>query len=216
MTQPLISVLSPSIRPAGLVPVMASLEKQTFQKFEWIQEIGCPWHGHDLNAAMNRMLCRAKGELVVIVQDYITFPSFALGEMWTEHEAEPLAFTTYPMGKLQKDGTIKYDWRYGGEYRRIAGFEWETDFAMAPLEMFKAIGGYDELYDAGWSWDNASVGIRGELAGYVPACRPDILAAAVDHDALFAHPFRGKNENGDLHQRREKVYREGGWKLHYL
>jgi len=214
---PKISVLTPTIRPEGLKPVMASLEKQVFKDYEWQVEVGMPWKGHDLNAAMNRMLRRAKGELIVIIQDYITFPSFALGEMWTQHEAEPLAFITYPMGKLDaKTGDIKYDWRYKGDYRRIAGFEWETDFAMAPLQMFKAIGGYDEEYDAGWSWDNASVGIRGELAGYVPACNPAILAAAVDHDALFPHPFRGKNENGDLHQRREKVYRDGGWKLNYL
>ena len=101
-------------------------DPQTNQDFEWLVEMGIPEKGHDLNAAMNRMLKRAQGELVVIVQDYITIPHFALNELWTLHEAEPIAFVTFPMGKLQDDGDIKYDWRAGGEYRRIAGFDFHS------------------------------------------------------------------------------------------
>lgn len=213
---PKITVVTPTIRPAGLDSIHKALEKQTLQDFEWLVEVGCPWKGHDLNAAMNRMLRRAKGELVVSIQDYITFSPEALEKMYEMHVEEPLAFITFPMGKIQPNGDIKFDWRAGGEYRRIAGFEWETDYAMAPLEMFKAIGGYDEDYDQGWSWDNVSVGIRGELAGWVPAVFPGLKAAAIDHDAILKHPFRGKKENGELHSRKEAEYRSGAWKLHYL
>jgi hypothetical protein len=213
---PKVTIVTPSIRPEGLVPVMNSLERQTNQDFEWLVEVGMPWKGHDLNAAMNRMLKRAAGEVVISIQDYISVPPETVAKALELYAQYPQGFTTFPMGKIQPNGDIKFDWRAGGDYRRIAGYEWETDFAMAPLDMFKAIGGYDEAYDAGWSWDNASVGVRAELAGFVPSCYPALKGIGIDHDAVIQHPFRGKNENGKLHSVREKEYRDGNWKLGYL
>ena len=76
-----ISVLTPSIRPDGLEVLQKSLERQTFQNFEWLVEIGMPKRGCDLSASLNRMLRRAEGEIIVMVQDYIKIPNHSLEEI---------------------------------------------------------------------------------------------------------------------------------------
>src|ERR1035437_8527622 len=81
-----ISVITPSIRCEGLKIVQQSLEKQTFQDFEWLTEIGIPGRGHDLNAAYNRMLRRAKGELIVSLQDFIKAPPQYLQKFWDAYQ----------------------------------------------------------------------------------------------------------------------------------
>ena len=65
-----ISVISPSIRPKGLEVVKESLSNQTFQDFEWLVEFG---FGKKMSYSkdVNKLLARAKGELIVSYQDYI-------------------------------------------------------------------------------------------------------------------------------------------------
>ena len=82
-----ISVITPSIRPKGLDITQQSLQQQTFKDFEWITEIGLGLK-HDFNQAMNKMLKRANGELIVIVQDYIKLPENFLEECLKRYEAD--------------------------------------------------------------------------------------------------------------------------------
>ena len=81
-TNPSISVLCPTIRPEGLKVFMESLENQTFDSFEVLVELGLPKKfGCDLSASLNRMLRRAKGDIIVMLQDYIKIPDNALEEI---------------------------------------------------------------------------------------------------------------------------------------
>lgn len=208
---PKVSVLTPSIRPEGLKVVQKSLERQTFKDFEWLVEIGLPARGCDLSASLNRMLKRAKGDRIVMLQDYIKIEDDAL-----EKVAQHSDFVTYPVGKTLDWNVVTWDWRDAGEFREIEYMHWEADWASAPRQAFFDIGGYNEKFDEGWSWENVDVAYRAEKMGYKFYCDPSVRAIAYDHDAKIEHPFRGKNENQSLAEMTKGLADEGVVKLDYL
>lgn len=200
-----ISIITPSIRPEGLVITQQCLKEQTFQDFEWLVELGTG-NEHDLNRAFNRCLRRAKGEIVVFLQDYIKIESDALAQIMANYKGK---FMTFPVGKTDKldfSGNVKWDWRKvrKGE---IPWNYWEIDFGACPLEDIKNIGGFDEALDEFWSCDNVNVGCRADLAGYKFECL-DIPAIAYDHDAHIEHPFR-KKYNPTFNNERMDEFRMG-------
>ena len=200
-----ISVITPSIRPEGLEITRKCLAEQTFKDFEWLVEIGTG-NEHDLNKAFNRCLRRAKGEIVVFLQDYIKIEPNAL-QLITETFNG--TFTTYPVGKtnqLDFSGDIKWDWRKNS-IGEIGWNYWEIDFGACSLEQIKAIGGFDEELDKYWSCDNVNVGCRANIAGYKFSC-VDIPAIAYNHDAFIAHPFR-KNYHPSFNNERMESFRHG-------
>lgn len=205
---PKISVLTPSIRPKGLAVTQHTLAAQTFKDFEWLVEIGIPERGHDLNAAYNRMLRRAKGELVIFLQDYIKVEPDFLQKCWKFYKAYPNTFFTMPVGKVKEWGDEPvWDWRNSPDAKMMWTM-WEIDCAGAPLALLKAIGGFDEELDAHWSCDNVNVGCRADLAGYKFACFIENEAIAFDHDAAMPHPFR-KNFKPDFNNERMDLFRRG-------
>lgn len=186
-----ISVITTSIRPEGLKITRECLLKQTFTDFEWLVDLN--WSGkHDLNKAYNRCLKRAKGELIVSLQDYIKIEPDALQKIWEAYEQNPDTFMTFPVGKVdneQYEGEPKWDWR--NYPQSIMDWRmWEIDFGACPLKCIKDIGGFDEEIDGFWSCDNLNVGCRADLAGYKFARFIDIKGIAYDHDAFIEHPFR--------------------------
>lgn len=209
-----ISVLTPSIRPLGLEIVRNGLLKQTFTEFEWLVEIGLG--KHDLNSAYNRMLRRAKGELVVSLQDHILIRPDFLQRWWNAHQENPNAFMTAPVGKvddLHYSSKPVWDWRAyrNDETKNIRPCEWncwEIDNGAAPLTALKAIGGFDEALDGHWSADNVNVGKRAQLAGYDFKCLFDNPVLAYDHDAHVSHPFRASFD-GTFNTKRMALF-EGG------
>lgn len=192
-----ISVVTPSIRPRGLVVVQQSLERQDFADFEWLVEIGQPKRTHDLSAAMNRMIKRARGELIVSYQDFIWIPSNALNIVWELYLGSPKTFWTFAVAKTMDWKKVDYDWRGWGSMRRIKPWEWEADFASMPRRALFDVGGYDETYDSGWSWENCEVAVRAQKMGYEFMVYPELRVKAYNHDKVLEHPFRGKGENGD-------------------
>lgn len=221
--KPKISVITPSIRPAGLEIVRESLGKQMFDEFEWLTEIGVPNRGHDLNQAFNRMLRRAEGELIVIYQDYIKAPPMYLQHFWDAYQANPDTFFTSPVGKvdnLDYTGEIKWDWRAWNDKDGLTDYvpsrwdTWEIDSGAAPLAALKKIGGFDEELDQYWSCDNVNVGCRAELAGYkfINVFSNPVLA--YDHDAHIEHPFRDYYKP-EFNNERMNAFRQG-LKIDYL
>ena len=202
-----ISVLTPTIRPKGLAIVQNSLAKQTFKDFEWLVEVGIPENGHNLNASYNKMLKRAKGELVVSLQDYIRIPDDGLDQFWDAYLKNPNVFYTAPVGKTLDWKNIKWDWRTS-EGAKMDWTMWECDWASAPLKALQKIGGFDEVLDKYWSFDNVNVGLRAEMAGYKFSCLRENKAIAYDHDKDFKHPFR-QNYNPQFHNERLDEIRRG-------
>ena len=213
---PKISVITPSIRPSGLEVVRDSLANQTFDSFEWLVEFG---FGKKMSFStdMNKLLRRVKGELVVSYQDYIKIPSDGLQKFWDAYQEDKKTFYTAPVGKTLDWKTVNWDWRYNGQKRKIDPPEWEMDWACAPLEAFYEIGGLDEDFDRGWSWDNVNIALRAEKAGYKFMVLPGNKAVAYDHDKVMEHPFRDKLANNDtLSEIKRDDIEKGNWKLDYL
>lgn len=214
---PKITVISVSIRPAGLEITQKCLKEQTFQDFEWIQEISIPEKGHDLNKAYNRALKRSSGELIVSLQDYIKVTPQYLEKFWKAYQENPKTFFTAPVGKSQKDdfsGEIKWDWRAFKD-ASPKWMHWEIDSGAAPLKALKELGGFDEELDGHWSCDNLSVGFRANLAGYSFMNVFDNPGIAYDHDAFIPHPFRNKFDP-NFNAYRMKQVEMGELKIDYL
>lgn len=188
---PKITVFTCSIRPRGLEIVRESLLKQTFRDFEWIVDLN--WTGkHDLNAADNRCIKRAKGELLVSIQDYTKIEPDALQRIWEAYQKDKDTFFTFPVGKVDNEeysGEPKWDWRTSPQ-AQMDWRGWEMDFGACPKDAMYKIGGFDEEIDGVWAGCNLNVACRADLAGYKFKCIPDIRGIAFDHDAHEPHPFR--------------------------
>ncbi len=210
-----ISVLTPSIRPEGLKIVQECLARQTFKEFEWLTEIGIPGNGHSLNADYNRMLRRAKGELMVSYQDFLKIPDDGLERFWKAYQENPRTFYTAPMGKVDSydQELARWDWRNYNVFK-MKSSNWEIDWGSAPISALKEIGGFDEELDKYWSCDNVNVAFRAELAGYTFDNLIDNKAIALDHDKTQEHPFR-KNFKPEFNDMRMKLFAEG-LKIDYL
>ncbi len=218
-----ISVITPTIRIDGLKVIQESLARQTFDKdsFEWLVEVGIPGNGHDLNAAFNRMLKRARGSLIVILEDHTKILDDGLQRFWDAYQANPRTFLTAPLGKVANWGdSPKWDWRASKQsasqtdYTDCHWNTWEIDWGCAPKSALYEIGGFDEELDRFWSADNVNVGKRAQLAGYDFKCLFTNPAVAYDHDLHQPHPFRDRY-NPSFNNERMREF-ERGLKIDFL
>lgn len=202
-----ISVVTPSIRPSGLDRVRNSLLQQSFTPFEWLTEIN--WTGRtDFNSAMNRMIRRAKGELIVSIQDYIHIPEDGLQRFWDAYIKQP-GFYTAPVGKIIKPlDAPRWDWRVD-KPGDIHWQEWEICYGAAPRQALVNIGGFDEVLDQAWGFDNVNTAYRAHLAGNKFYCLADNKSVAIDHDALMDHPLK-RFRDEKLHNDRLAFFGKGG------
>lgn len=165
-----------------------------------------------LPKAMNRLTKRAKGEILVHLQDCIEIPENFLEHVYNSYNGD---FVTYPVGKREGEN-INWDWRKNNN-REITPNEWEADLAVCPRKALFDIGGYDEAFCDGWSWDNVEVAHRASAAGYKFRCDNTVAGIAVDHDKELRHPFRNVLKNNDWRAREtEMLCRIGDYKKDYL
>lgn len=217
---PRISVLTTTIRPEYLAITQKTLEDQTYTDFEWLVEVSTHDGFFRLPENYNKMLRRARGEIIVSLQDCISLhgPDALARIAGLNHDH--IAYT-YPVGKYTDDeSAIKWDWRdypRAQQQDKITPNQWEIDLASAPRSLFFDIGGFDETFKDGWGWDNVEVGWRAQAAGY--SFKVSVVAEghALDHDALTEHPHRNKLPNND--RRANETFdraRHGTFKLAYL
>jgi len=206
---PKISIVTPTIRPQYLHITEETLKAQTFQDYEWLIAEGKIEDGFTLPKDMNEMLAQAKGEIVVSLQDCISLPPTFLEDLL---KLDLTKAWTFP---VVKEGTAG-DWRLHKEGEVIPEC-WEIDLACAPLKLFKDVGGFDETYCNGWSYDNVEIALRAKEAGYSFMCNPHLIGTAIDHDAIEEHPFRRKliSNQWRIQYTREEI-EKGNWKLQYL
>ncbi len=211
-----ISILTPTIRgKKALEPNAMSLYSQTFpaDEYEWITEES-DGSKHDLNAAFNRMLRKAEGELIVFMEDYTKATTNGLLKFWEAYQKEPDVFWTAPLGKTLDWIEMRWDWRAYADAVETTYNCWEIDWGAAPKEALFKIGGFDEELDQYWSGDNVNVAYRAYLNGYKFKNLFNNPAVAYDHDAVMEHPFR-KNFNPEFNKERMNSFKPGE-KLTYL
>lgn len=162
----------------------------------------------NLNASLNHGLKLCTSRYVVFYQDFIELPKDCLARLLKAAEFfEGRAFIT----TLTTDETGRPEGnRYTGAdvLRPCLPEEWEANVAIAPLDAIRALGGFDEEYDNGWSWDNVNLAERAAMLGYEFYCdetnRPRL------------HPHVKEPEanprllpNGEFHARRMSDIKSG-------
>jgi hypothetical protein len=215
-----ISVVTPTIRPESLADMRDCLKAQTFRDFEWLIDVNITGE-HDLNAAFNRLISRAKGELIVFYEDYTRIMPDGLARFWKAHQDNPDTLFTAPLGKVDKWGdSPRWDWRshkQTDDQKDYTDCRWDTcelDWGAIPRKVLIEIGGFDEELDANWSGDNVNIGCRADLAGYKFKCVFSNPAIAIDHDKFIAHPFRERYKPVFNNMRMDEF--RTGTKINYL
>jgi hypothetical protein len=132
--------------------------------------------------------------------------------------ALPNEMYTFPVGQVRAIGdTPEWDWRDTFTGELLGAHYWESDFACAPTQAFFDVGGYDEDFNNGWSWDNVEVARRIYRTGRKAYCEPSIRGIAIKHDSIKPHPFRNTLvSNADRAEASKYRCERGEYKLNYL
>jgi hypothetical protein len=164
-TIPMISVITPSIRKEGLPLVEKALKNQTFIDWEWLIcssfDPKCGKWALDnftggfwtLNRAMNKLVNRANGELLVSIQDYTSFKPDALEKFWKHYQDNKKAIVSGVGNKYTNEDWIVKVWQDPRE-RDDQGSFYSTDFCniegnfcAIPKKAVYDIGGFDDQMD---------------------------------------------------------------------
>lgn len=212
----LVSCVTPTIRGfSGLQRPALGLLMQTFKDYEWVYEIHDPKDPPDLNACLNRLIKRSKGDIIVFLQDYI-LPNPTGLQQFVDAMNHQEAFYTAPVGKTLDDKEVEWEWRkYRSMQDDLNSMEWEIDWACASRNSLVKIGGFDEELDKYWGFDNVNIGLRAEMAGYKIRNLPANTAVAFDHNKKMEHPYMGLR-NPDFHNARLKEIEMGTATISFL
>lgn len=169
----MISVITPSIRPEMLPIVEKCLKRQEFTDWEWIVTspveitsvtptllLKDPPRASDdfysLCKGWNQAFSRAKGELIVNIQDGIWFDPSVLGKFWfhyTEHPRILVSAVGHQYDKLDELGKpynpVWHDPRtkLGVTFEEVPPSEVEFAMCSVPKQALLECGGFDEEYD---------------------------------------------------------------------
>lgn len=165
----------------------------------------------DLSHSLNMGLRLIDTDYVIFYQDFIDLPSDCFEKLLALADENTFITTCTPNYDGSDDG------RYLGVDcpRECQPEEWEANVAIAPMKIIRELGGFDEAYDNGWSWDNVNLAERAAMLG----CR--FIIDESNRPKLLPHEQTSKlalEPNGDRHARTMKLIREGKYplRLNYL
>lgn len=84
--------------------------------------------------------------------------------------------------------------------------EWEANVAIAPMGIIRELGGFDEEYDWGWSWDNVNLAQRAAMLG------AKFIIDESNRPKLYVHEMSSHTTlplNAERHERTMKEIRQG-------
>lgn len=132
----------------------------------------------NLNASLNKGLRHIRSDYVIFYQDFIELPKDCFKKLMELSDERTFVTTCTPNYDGSDDG------RYTGvnTARRCRPEEWETNVAAAPMDFLRALGGFDERLDAGWSWDNVNLAQRAAMLGAKFICDESNRPKLLPHD----------------------------------
>ena len=152
-----ISVITPTVRDAGLAMVEKALKRQTFRDFEWIvvrpegkKPKGLYW---TLYRDYNRGVRQSKGELIVSWQDYTHTSPDTLERLWFHYQNEPKTLVGVVGNKYSDDTWRVKTWQDPRENDKFGSFypcyfnDIEWNLCGVPRKAIYAVGGFDEYLD---------------------------------------------------------------------
>lgn len=182
---PKVSVICVTNRKGWFSILKDDMDRQTFRDFEVIvaddsrEDVDVPkgwtvfqprkkgendvWN---LNKAYNDCLVKAKGELLVFLQDYIWIPANGLQRFWDDYEQFPNSLITGVGHKALHglEGISETDMRmFGDKDMEPANFSfWELNWASCPKILMSY---FNEDMDRFYGGENQYVARRAELYG---------------------------------------------------
>jgi GT2 family glycosyltransferase len=180
-----------------------------------------------LTFAINEGFRQCKGDLIVLLQDYIYVPYDGIEKFvyLSELHNNKALLTgishqfdtpekdeiTNPKGlitifdKDYKDKPYNRGWtdpRFIGNYdvREAQPIEWETNWALIPREVIYDLGGVDETYAFnGFNMDNLNLSQRAVLLGYKIYLDPSNEVFCFHHFKWWGNKFAEARQTNDLH-----------------
>lgn len=235
----MISIISPTVRPEGLEMVSKSLKRQTNKDFEWIiitpnpdkvvgldaivlqdppKEEGDYW---TFNKAMNNAVEKAKGELIVSIQDYTGFLPEGLAKFWYFFEnGYEKALVSGVGDKYNEAGQrVWSDPRKRtdqGTFYECYPNDIEFNYCSVPKQAFYEVGGMDEYLDKFAGMDHISLQERLDAVGYKFYLDQTNESKSLVHDRLPEWDDNHAMHGGYL-ERKKYLIGEGKWPyLNYL
>jgi hypothetical protein len=203
-----ISILTPSIRKAGLKIVQKALNRQTFKDFEWLigssfdpQIKTAKWIKDDfsggvwtLNRIYNKLIKNAKSDLLISWQDYTFSDPNALEKFYYHFKNEPRTLVSGVGNKYKQvyPTPIGQTWQDPREHQNsndcysVNFNDIEFNFCSIPMVAFKAIGGFDEQMDyLGYGMDGYNVVHRlHDLGSFDFKIDQSLKSYSLDHDRV--------------------------------
>jgi len=234
--QPLVSIVTPTIRSGWWNLMAHNIKEQTYKNIEWIivddhkddrSKLALEYaekfkiniryvrgkkravkRSYGLCNANNTGLQEAKGELMVILQDFIVMPKRGI-EMYVDvYRRNPnalIAGTDY-MFKSKMEPNIKSEDWFNGEtdvrgdfiWKNVRNlgvgmrpsdnpYEFEQNYCAIPTHIAKALNGWWTFYDYGLGFDNTSFANRALKSGYKLLVDDTNAAYGIDHWAPRKH-----------------------------
>lgn len=158
----------------------------------------------NLNASLNAGLRQVKTEFVIFYQDFIDLSPDCFAKLLGLADGETFVTTCTknPPGKVEDPRYLGVDGP-----RPCMPEEWEANVAIAPMKAIRELGGFDEEYDNGWSWDNVNLAERAAMLGY------KFILDESNRPQLLPHPLAHKEgelePNGEFHVKRMQEIRDG-------
>lgn len=229
----MISVITPTARQDGIDVVAKALRRQTYRDFEWIiiSPNGVSHKQADLlledppknegdywsfNKAMNKALRRAKGDIIVSVQDYTFFDPDGLEKFKFHIKKNPKAVISGVGDKYNDENFVTKVWEdprkrkdYGTFYECYPN-DIEFNYCALPKKAFYEVGGFDEYLDKYAGMDHISVQERLDDIGYKFYLDQTNESYSLTHGRL-----EGWDNNHAMHggyqQRKASLKAKGKW-----
>lgn len=209
-TIPVISVITPTVRPEMLEIIEKCLRRQDFTDYEWLISTPCgvsvplativkepPKREGDfyrLSGALNAAFQQAKGELIVVIMDGNWFPPDTLSRLWGHYQANPKGLVTAighqydkqdefgkPINIVWQDPRARLD---QGTFYEVAPSELEFALCSIPKQAVLDCGGIDEDYDRGPAVGEKEMCWRLDKLGYKFYIDQTIEYRAIKHPRL--------------------------------
>jgi len=236
-----VSIVSPTNR-RGFWNIMANnIANQTYKNIEWVivddykqnreetakeyakkYKIDIKYYRgkprkvkrtYGLVNANNTGLLHSRGQLLVILQDFILMPESGVEQLVLLHKLNPNALIApcdeYYAPKI-KPNTESEDWFDGeldvqGEFMRgnirlknegvresTNPYEFEQNYCAVPKAIAQDLGGWIEAFDEGLGFDNTEFAYRALLLGYKLLVDDTNVAMCIDHwNTLVGTPEHG-------------------------
>lgn len=255
---PTVSVVMPTARYGGLDILEHSMRHQTFRDFEvlivdelhrrdiieslgWIyvepppKKPGMWWN---LDASLNAAIRRARGDVIVQMNDYVWAPPTGIAQFLIRLAQEPKGMIsgvsdqymappqTNPKGLFSVwDSTVPLSFPPSGEKvfsdpRKAdhnKGFYvtipllFEGNWCAYARQAWLDVGGYDEAFDIGWGYDNVEFPQRAQFAGYHTFLDTNNEVYCWSHIRLFDEQQRRDSapNNHELYNRLSRAWYKG-------